>query len=234
MPSDAPQVKLKNAQSYGAKVVTYNRDRENRENIGFQISQEQCAPLVKPFDDPMVIAGQGTVGIEIAQFCSENNISPDAVLVPVGGGGLIAGVGLGLSIFGDDIPLIGVEPSAFNDTQRSMLSGQRENNSPGASSICDALLAASPGELTFILNRTRLQDCISVADDEVRAAIVAAFSFLKLVVEPGGAVALAAILSGHINTKDKTIVAVVSGGNIDSFQFQEILNITPLEGSFSI
>lgn len=223
MPADAPAIKLGNTKSYGATVVTYDRHSEDREAVGARIAEETGGALVKPFDDPFVIAGQGTVGLEIAERTADMGVSPDAVLAPVGGGGLIAGVGLGFGARDFDVPLFGVEPEGFDDTRRSLLSGRRESNSPDARSICDALLAQSPGEVTFALNQQRLAGCFAVSDDEVRTAMAAAFTYLKIVIEPGGAVALAAILSGRIEVKDRTVVAVASGGNVDPALFTEVL-----------
>ena len=219
MPADAPAIKLRNTRAYGAEVVTYDCDRENREDIGRDIAARTGAALVKPFDDPYIIAGQGTVGLEIVEQTAGLGCRPDAVVGPVGGGGLIAGVGLGLDAKMPGIALFGVEPEDFDDTRRSLDSGRRETNPPGRNSICDALLAESPGEATFALNRERLAACFTVSDADVQTAMAAAFSHFKIVVEPGGAVALAAVLSGQITCRDRTVVVVASGGNVDPDTF---------------
>lgn len=219
MPADAPAIKLRNTRAYGAEVVTYDRDREDREDIGHDIAARSGAALVKPFDDPYIIAGQGTVGLEIVEQTIGMGCRPDAVVGPVGGGGLIAGIGLGLDAKMPGIPLFGVEPEDFDDTRRSLASGRREANPPGRHSICDALLAAFPGEATFALNRERLEACVTVSDADVQTAMAVFFSHLKIVVEPGGAVALAAVLSGQVACWDRTIVVVASGGNVDPDTF---------------
>ena len=213
MPADAPAIKLRNTRAYGAEVVTYDRGREDREDIGRGIAARTGAALVKPFDDPYIIAGQGTVGLEIVEQTAGRGCRPDAVVGPVGGGGLIAGMGLGLDAKTSGIPLFGVEPEDFDDTRRSLDSGRQETNPPGRNSICDALLAESPGEVTFTLNRKRLDACVTVSDADVQTAMAVAFSHLKIVVEPGGAVALAAVLSGQVVCRDRTVVVVASGGN---------------------
>ena len=194
------------------------RPRES-EDIGRDIAARTGAALVKPFDDPYIIAGQGTVGLEIVEQTAGLGCRPDAVVGPVGGGGLIAGVGLGLDAKMPGIALFGVEPEDFDDTRRSLDSGRRETNPPGRNSICDALLAESPGEATFALNRERLAACFTVSDADVQTAMAAAFSHFKIVVEPGGAVALAAVLSGQITCRDRTVVVVASGGNVDPDTF---------------
>jgi threonine dehydratase len=219
MPADAPNIKLNNTQAYGATIVTYDRGNEDREKIGRDIAKKTGATLIKPFDDPEIIAGQGTVGLEIIEQSVNRGVRPNAVVVPVGGGGLIAGIGLGLDLQKTSIPLFGVEPEDFDDTRRSLLSDRREINLPERTSICDSLLAESPGELTFALNRARLEDCLTVSDREVQTAMAAAFAHFKIVVEPGGAVALAAVLSGHISCQNRCIVVVVSGGNVDPQTF---------------
>ena len=225
MPADAPAIKLRNTRAYGAGVVTYDRDREDREDIGRDIAARSGAALVKPFDDPYIISGQGTVGLEIVEQAIEMGCRPDAVVGPVGGGGLIAGMGLGLDAKLPGVPLFGVEPADFDDTRRSLDTGRREANPPGRHSICDALLAASPGKVTFALNRERLEACLTVSDTEVQTAMAVAFTHLKIVVEPGGAVALAAALSGRVTCRDRTVVVVASGGNVDPDTFAAAIDV---------
>ncbi len=223
MPADAPAIKLANTRAYGATVVTYDRYSENREEIGNALAKEKGAVLVAPYDDRYVMAGQGTIGYEVAEQAKALNALPDAVLVCCGGGGLTSGTALALSDAMPNTPVYSVEPDAFDDTKRSLESGARESVPAEARSICDALLAPTPGRLTFAINKNLLTGGLAVSDDEVRNAMRVAFTDLKLVAEPGGAVALAAVLSGKIDIKNKTIVAVISGGNVDPSLFAEIL-----------
>lgn len=228
MPADAPAIKVANTRAWGAEVVSYDRFTEVREEIGAKIRDDTGATLVKPYDDPYVIAGQGTVGREIVAQARDREISPDAVLVCCGGGGLTAGTALAVS---RDLPhteIIACEPAAFDDTTRSLASGQRESVDPAARSICDALLSPTPGELTFAINSKLLAGGRTVSDAEALGAMQAAFGYLKLVVEPGGAVALAAAIKGGDAFRGKTVVAVCSGGNVDPARFHEALDAAPL------
>ncbi len=215
MPSDAPAVKIANTRAYGGEVVLYDRYRDNREAVGAKIAAERGATLVPPYDDPYIVAGQGTVGLEIADQAIAAGAKLDAVLVCCGGGGLVAGTALALATMAPGVPVYAVEPAGFDDTTRSLKSKTRERNDPTARSICDALLAPMPGELTFALNSRLLAGGLVVTDDEVRRAMAAAFSYLKIVVEPGGAVALAAALTGKIPLRGRTVAVVCSGGNVD-------------------
>ncbi len=226
MPADAPTLKVANTRAYGAEVRLYDRDGESRESIGSALAAETGAYLVRPYDDPWVIAGQGTVGLEIAQQCRERNIVPDAVLTPAGGGGLIAGTSLALEAEMPDTEVYSCEPDGFDDHRRSLQAGERTANEDGASSFCDALLAPIPGEMTFSVNRTRLAGGFSVSDGEVAYAMATAFRDLKIVVEPGGAVALAAVLAGRMEVAGKTLVVVTSGGNADPEVFSKVLTDT--------
>jgi threonine dehydratase len=224
MPSDAPAIKIANTKAYGAEVLLYDRHGEDREAIGRRIAAERGAILVPPFDDPQVIAGQGTVGLELALQCAELGIAPDAISAPAGGGGLIAGISIAAKAKLPKARIIAAEPAGFDDHGRSLQSGRRESNAPGATSLCDALLAPSPGELTFAINRLNLSGAVAVTDAEVADAMRAAFTYLKLVVEPGGAVAVAGVLSGKLDCGGKTIVVVASGGNVDQLLFADILS----------
>jgi len=224
MPADAPAIKLANTRAYGATVVTYDRFNESREEIGNAIASEKGAVLVAPYDDAYVMAGQGTIGYEIAEQAAELGAAPEAALVCCGGGGLISGTALALSDAAPGLPVYAVEPELFDDTKRSLESGRLETVPPEARSICDALLAPMPGRLTFALNKDLLAGGFGVSDDEVRHAMRVAFTELKLVAEPGGAVALAAVLAGKIDIKGRTLVAVISGGNVDPAQFAAILS----------
>jgi len=215
MPTDAPTIKQSNTRAYGATVRTYDRHRDDREAIGAEIAEESAAALIRPYDDIAVIAGQGTVGLEMAEACRQRAIEPDLAIVCCGGGGLIAGTATALRQHFPSIEVYAAEPAGFDDTARSLVHGRRLLNDPAARSICDALLAPTPGELTFAINRTLLSGGLAVSDDEVRAAMRIAFERLKLVVEPGGAVAMAAALSGRLELRGRTALIVLSGGNVD-------------------
>lgn len=223
MPADAPAIKQQNTKTYGAAVRTYDRYREAREEIGAQIAAETNAVLIKPYDDLAVMAGQGTVGLEMAQVCEEREIEPDVAIVCCGGGGLISGTATALKHHFPKIEIFAVEPEEFDDTARSLAQDERLPNRPEARSICDALLAPTPGELTFAVNRSLLAGGLRVSDDEVRAAMRVAFDRLKIVVEPGGAVAMAAALSGKLELTGRTALIVLSGGNVDPDAFQNVL-----------
>jgi len=223
MPADAPAIKRRNTEAWGARIVPYDRLRDDREAIGAAIAAETGATLVRPYDDPAIIAGQGTVGLELAEQCAAAGAHPDAVLVPCGGGGLSAGIATALADRLPGVPVHPVEPAGFDDTARSLAAGARLANAPGGSSLCDALLGPIPGEVTFAVNRRLLAPGLAVDDAAVLAAMAAAFEAFKLVVEPGGAVALAAVLSGAVPTAGRTLVAVASGGNVDPAVFMRAL-----------
>lgn len=222
MPEDAPRAKLENTRRLGGEVITYDRYTGDRETIAREIAAARGSVVVPSYDHDFIIAGQGTVGLEIAQQCSELGIAPGQVLVCCGGGGLIAGTATALKAHDADIRVHPVEPEGFDDTARSLQSGKREHIDSHARSICDALQAHTPGKLTFAINQELLAEGLVVSDAEVRSAMRFAFANLKLVVEPGGAVALAAVLSGKIRTRDRTTVIVISGGNVDSGVFAGI------------
>jgi threonine dehydratase len=215
MPADAPAIKVEHSRADGAEIRLYDRTRESREAIGAEIAARTGAALVRPYDDPRIIAGQGTAGLEIALQAKEQGASLDAALIPCGGGGLIAGCSLALSQLCPGIEIHAVEPAAFDDTRRSLGAGERVANPPGGRSICDALLVPTPGELTFELNRRLLAGGLAVTDDDATRAMSFAFRHLKLVVEPGGAVALAALLSGRFDARGRTVAIMLSGGNVD-------------------
>ncbi len=224
MPEDAPAIKIANTKSYGARVVTFNRYTESREDIGSRLAAESGAALIKPYDDARVISGQGTIGLEIAEQVRELGVTPDAVLAPCGGGGLIAGISLAVNSELPTTQIYSVEPEFYDDTARSLVSGVREIVEPKQPTICDAIMTPQPGELTFSINFNLLHAGLVVSEDETREAVRQAFIRLKLVVEPGGAVALAAMLSQKLNLQGKTAVVVCSGGNIDASAYAEILN----------
>lgn len=223
MPKDAPNIKIENTRAYGAEVVLYDRAEESREELAIDLSEEHKATLIKPYDDGDVISGQGTVGLELARQARELAISLDGFLCPCGGGGLIAGCALALEHESPSTEIIAVEPEGFDDTARSLVAQKRVSNPPGAHSFCDALVVPSPGELTFRINRRLLAGALVVSDAETAAAMAAAFAYLKLVLEPGGAVALAVVLNGQFDIRGKTVAVVCSGGNIDASVYHKIL-----------
>lgn len=223
MPHDAPKVKADNTRAYGAEIIGYDRYTESREEIGAALAKERGAVLVPSYDDPDVIAGQGTCGLEFAQQAEARDAPLDILLVCCGGGGLIAGVSTVFRALSPATKIYSVEPEAFDDYARSLKSGRRERNAQDAHSICDALLAPEPGELTFAINDKTLDGGLSVSDDEVMTAMRYAFSALKLVAEPGGAVALAALLAGKLDVADKTVGLVISGGNVDPALFADVV-----------
>ena len=223
MPSDAPRPKRERTAALGAEVVLYDRVRENRQTIAQEIAQKRGAALVPPYDDPLVIAGQGTAGREIIEDLAALGLAPDAVVVTASGGGLTAGIALAVKARVPEARVYTAEPEGFDDHARSFRSGAREKNAALTGTICDALMAQTPGELTFAINRTLVTEGAAVSDEEVGAAVAFAFRELKLVVEPGGAVALAALLSGKIDVKGKIAVAVLSGGNVDPGLFYKLV-----------
>ena len=219
MPADAPAIKLANTRAYGAEVVTYDRHRDSREAIAETIVVERGGVLVRPYDDSDIIAGQGTVGWELANQAADRGVTLDAALVPCGGGGLTAGCALALSARSPGTRVYAVEPEGFDDTRRSLEAHRRLPNEAGARSFCDALMAPMPGELTFPINDRLVAGGLAVSDAEVTQAMAFAFRVLKLVVEPGGAVALAAVLAGRIDCRNRTVAVICSGGNVDPETF---------------
>ncbi|MFB9122543.1 threonine/serine dehydratase [Paraburkholderia dipogonis] len=223
MPSDAPRAKIEGARSFGATVRLYDRRTDDREAIGRDIAVRTGAITVPPYDDPYIMAGQGTVGLEIVEQTKEIGAVPNYVLAAASGGGLIAGVATAISAHYEDTLLYAVEPSGFDDHARSLAEGKQVSNVAGAQSICDSLQVVSPGKLTFPVNKKLLAGSLVVSDDEVRHAMRVAFDTLKLVVEPGGAAPLAAVLSGKVDVAGKTVALVLSGGNVDADVFQSAL-----------
>ena len=226
MPSDAPAIKVESTRAWGAEIVLYDRAKEDRDAIARGIARKQGASVVPPFDHPHVIAGQGTIGLEIARQLAALGATADAVVVPCGGGGLIAGTSLALKHALPGVPVYAAEPQGYDDTTRSLRSGHREQARAGAKSFCDALLAPMPGELTFSINRRTLAGGYAVSDAEVAGAMATAFVHLKLVIEPGGAVALAAVLTGKLDARARTVVVVCTGGNVDPGVFAAALNFS--------
>jgi threonine dehydratase len=222
MPEDAPAVKIEGTRRLGGKTVLYDRYTEDREAIARKIAVEKGSAVVPAFDHEHIIAGQGTVGLELMRQCQDHGETPDQVLVSCSGGGLISGTALAIKTMSPNISVHPVEPEDFDDTARSLISGARETNDPAARSICDALQTESPGKLTFPINRELLGAGLVVSDEEVKEAIRFAFRHLKLVVEPGGAVSLAAVLAGKIENRDRVTAIVLSGGNVDVEMFASI------------
>jgi threonine dehydratase len=223
MPSDAPRLKIERTKAFGGEVIAYDRASEDRDAIARELCERHTAAFVHPFDDPDVIAGQGTVGIEMMEQAEALGLVPDMVLVGASGGGLIGGVSLAVKQASPQTQIWSVEPAGFDDLARSLAGGARERNERLSGSICDALMAATPGEITFEMARRHLAGGLSVTDEEAKAAVRFAFRELKLVVEPGGAVSLAAILARKLPFEGKTVMAVLSGGNIDPALFAEII-----------
>ena len=223
MPEDTPDIKKANTKSYGAEVVTYNRATESRETIANHYVAERGAVLVPPFEHFDIIAGQGTCGLETILELKSQDVVLDHMLVNCSGGGLLAGVALAFTEKSPTTKIHSVEPEGFDDYARSLRSGISETNAAASGSICDALLSVQPGEMTFALNASRVGEGYSVSDSDVKRAMRFAFETLKLVIEPGGAVGLAALLSGKIETRGKNIGIIASGGNVDREQFARIL-----------
>lgn len=222
MPADAPAVKIANTQTYGAEVILYDRETEDRDAIGAALVAERGLTLVKPFDDPQVIAGQGTVGLEIAAQTAALGIRDGAVITCCGGGGLAAGIALALEAEAPHLSLHTAEPEGFDDMARSLASGKIQRNARLAGSICDAILTPQPGDLTFPILQRLAGPGQVVTEAEALQAMALAFRHLRLVLEPGGAVALAAALFRP--DLPQTVVAVATGGNVDPAVFRTALD----------
>ncbi|MGP4693510.1 threonine ammonia-lyase [Agrobacterium cavarae] len=216
MPRDAPKIKIENTKAYGAEVVLYDRANEDRDAIGATLSEERGLTLIRPYDEPLVIAGQGTVGLEIAEQAREAGIDKAEVLVCCGGGGLTSGVALALEAKAPGLKVRTAEPEHFDDVARSLASGKIERNAALSGSICDAIITPQPGNITFPILKRLCDAGIAVTEEEALRAMVLAFQRLKIVVEPGGAVALAAALFHGNELETDTVIAVASGGNVDS------------------
>ena len=223
MPEDAPAIKMNNTRALGAEIVTYDRYSESREEIATRMAKERGATLVPSYDDPYIVAGQGTVGLEIAQQVKAAGGDLGAVLACCGGGGLSAGIAIASKAHFPDAHVYSVEPVGFDSMARSMVSGKAEGNIADARSICDALQSPFPGALTLAINTSLLSGGLSVDDNEVKSAVRFAFEKMKLVAEPGGAAALAAALSGKVPEFEGDLALVISGANVDPALYAEIL-----------
>lgn len=223
MPYDAPRAKRERTAALGAEIVLYDRARDDREAIANAIALDRGAVLVPPYDDALIIAGQGTVGREIVEDLGALGLTPDVVVVTASGGGLTAGIALAIKARAPGALLYTAEPQGFDDHARSFRSGRREQNAALTGTICDALMARMPGKLTFAINQSLVGAGVAASDDEVAAAVGFAFAELKLVVEPGGAVALAALMTGKVDVKNKIAVAVLSGGNVDADLYSRLV-----------
>jgi len=216
MPADAPRMKIDNTRALGAEVVLYDRAGEDREAIGAALAAERGLTLIKPYDEPQVIAGQGTCGLEIAEQAAAEGIGTADVLVCCGGGGLTSGIALALEARAPGLRARPCEPEGFDDTARSLATGRIERNAAAAGSICDAIVTPAPGEITFPIMRRLCGPGLVVDDAEVLRAMALAFARLKIVVEPGGAVALAAALFRPEAIPGDTVICVATGGNVDA------------------
>jgi threonine dehydratase len=223
MPEDAPQVKVENTKSYGATVVHFNRYTESREKIGEKLAEGSGSTLVKPYDDARVIAGQGTIGLEIVEQLHELGLTPDTVVAPCGGGGLVSGLSIAIKSEFPTTDIYCAEPQHYDDTALSLIAKRIVSVGTEHKTICDAVMTPEPGELTFAIICNLLKGGLVVTDIETRNAMRHAFNRLKLVVEPGGCVALAALLSKKIDVRGNTVVVICSGGNVDAALFSEVL-----------
>ena len=224
MPSDAPKLKIDNTRALGAEVVLYDRAGEDRDAIGARLSQERGLTLIKPFDEPLVIAGEGTCGLEIAAQAAAEGIDKAEVLVNCGGGGLTSGIALALEADAPAMRVRPCEPEEFDDTTRSLASGHIESNTRLSGSICDAIITPSPGKLTFPIMQRLCGPGIVVTEDEALRAMALAFLRLKIVLEPGGAVSLAAALFHPGEIEAESVIAVTTGGNVDPDMFARALD----------
>lgn len=224
MPMDAPKLKIDNTRAFGAEVVLYDRQNEDRDAIGAALSSERGLTLIKPFDEPLVIAGQGTTGLDIAEQAADEDIGAAEVLVPCGGGGLTSGIALALEARSPSFRARPCEPAGFDDTTRSLASGKIERNATLLGSICDAIITPQPGNITFPIMQRLCGPGLVVTDRQALDAMALAFTRLKIVIEPGGAVALAAALFHGNEIAGDTVIAVASGGNVDANVFMAALD----------
>jgi threonine dehydratase len=224
MPTDAPRLKIENTRAFGAEVVLYDRATEDRDAIGESMSQDRGLTLIKPFDEPQVIAGQGTTGLEIAAQARLEGIETADVLVCCGGGGLTSGIALALEAEAPGLRARPVEPFGFDDTTRSLAAGSIQRNAQMTGSLCDAIVTPQPGDLTFPIMHRLCGPGLVVSDQEALRAMAQAFLRLKIVLEPGGAVALAAALFRRDQIEGDAVIVIASGGNVDLDIYEQALN----------
>jgi threonine dehydratase len=223
MPEDAPAIKVESTRRWGAEVVFFERHTTDRNALSARLATERGATVIPPFDHPDVIAGQGTVALELTEDARAAGLTLDALAVSTGGGGLIGGCALAMEAKAPGAEIWAVEPEGWDDTRRSLEAGRRVANEGTGSSVCDSLLTQQPGVLTFAINRTRLSGGVAVTEAEVFRAMRFAFEHLKVVAEPGGAVALAAVLAGKVSARGRVVGVVISGGNVDPALFTRAL-----------
>lgn len=223
MPSDAPKAKINGTRNFGANIITYDRYEEDREQIATEHANKNNAFLVPPYNHVDIIAGQSTVAIEAVQQMALMDLSIADYICPIGGGGLIAGSGIALKNLAPKSRIYGVEPEFFNDTQKSISAGSRQKIDIKNTSICDALMVETPGELTFPINQQQINEIFTVDDNDVIAAMKYAYHELGIILEPSGAVGLALILKGRFTPSGKNVVVVFSGGNIDVSEHQRLI-----------
>ncbi|MBD1204681.1 MAG: threonine/serine dehydratase [Rhodobacteraceae bacterium] len=222
MPSDAPAVKIANTRAYGAEVILYDRATEDRDALGARLTAERGLTLIKPFDDPQVVAGQGTTGLEIAEQARAEGVAEATVITCCGGGGLSAGIALALEAEAPGLTVRTAEPEGFDDVARSLRAGRIERNAAATGSICDAILTPAPGALTFPILARLCGPGLVATDDQALRAMALAFTHLRIVLEPGGAVALAAAL--FASDLPETVICTASGGNVDPATFRMALD----------
>ena len=223
MPKDAPAIKVESTRRWGAEIVFFDRHATDRDALAARLVADTSGTLIPPFDHPDVIAGQGTVAVELVEDAKAAGLTLDALAVPTGGGGLIGGCALAMEALAPGAQIWAVEPEGSDDTRRSLEAGRRLANDGTGSGLCDSLLTKEPGALTFAVNQPRLAGGVAVTDAEVFRAMRFAFEHLKLVVEPGGAVALAAVLTGRVSARGRVVGVVISGGNVDPPVFARAL-----------
>lgn len=224
MPADAPATKIANTRALGAEVVLYDRaGGESRESLGDEITAERGLTLIKPYDEPEVIAGQGTTGLEIAEDANAQGIENADILVCCGGGGLTSGIAMACEADAPGLRVRPVEPEGFDDVKRSLVSGHIETNNAQSGNLCDAILTPAPGQITFPIMQRLCGPGIVVSEDEAMRAVAHAWSRLKVVAEPGGAVALAAALFHRDEIEGDTVICTISGGNVDADVFATAL-----------
>lgn len=222
MPADAPEVKVTNTRAYGAEVILYNRATEDRDALGARLTDERGLTLIKPYDDAQVIAGQGTTGLEIAGQAAAAGVTEAAVITCCGGGGLTAGIAIALAAKSPALTVRPAEPAGFDDMARSLAYGAVQRNAAASGSICDAILTPQPGAITFPIVRDLCGPGLTASDDEALRAMALAFAHLRIVLEPGGAIALAAAL--HRDDLPDTVIVTASGGNVDPGTFRLALD----------